>query len=484
MAKTGGFANFSTGEKRTGEVLLPTKFTTASSANQKGKKFGNLVRTYAAKAGKVSDENNYAIDDISAAKIDDTNTSFGYGSRFSATGDTNPLFDSSTLNMTNEEMDTLENRLNNAQQNGNVLHEMAFSIRGDWLVENGLFDPETKQLDQDKLKRAEQHVVKDLFDKAFPLPLGESTDDVVWFGVIHQDTDHLNMHIWYAKESKETRPQMMHKSGEPKGVIDFRVKKQVESKFRYELESESVKLKRANVYEAVGEYRSNLKHNTLLMLDKTNKYVPDLQKIFEALPEDLRGRWKVGNTDRLVTDDKSRMAPANRAMNDLLNKMFQDELKDDYQEFKNSTYRMDNLMTQTHGQQHKGQAKWSEKQDDRLRKELANGIYRQFNENFKSENQKENTDNKLGQTKPTSFKKSEDGNFEKIRRDHGVGNHHHEPQKRMKATPVNVQKLNRMAKQMMQESKSEMKRMRKLAQEVERTNYDQSVSDESLSHHI
>ncbi|WP_431060744.1 relaxase MobL [Weissella paramesenteroides] len=162
MAKTGGFANFATGEKKTGAVLLPTHFTTAAQATKAGKQFGNLVRTYAAKSSKVMEENNQALVDITdAEQVQESSNSFGYSSRFSATGDEHPLFDSDTLNMTDEQMDNLENKLNLAQENGNILHEMAFSIRGDWLVENNLYDPETKQLDQDKLKRAEQHIVHD-----------------------------------------------------------------------------------------------------------------------------------------------------------------------------------------------------------------------------------------------------------------------------------------------------------------------------------
>ena len=476
MAKTGGFANFKLGESGKGSVLLPTHFTTASEASKKGQKFGDLVRTYAAKGSKVTDENNLALHDLLTDDVEPETENFGYGTRFSATGDTQPLFNGNTLNMTDDEMNLLEQRLNMAQDNGNILHEMAFSIRGDWLVENGLYDQETKQLDQDRLKRAEQNIVQDLFNRGFKLPLGESPDDVVWFGVIHQDTDHLNMHLWFTKESKETRPEMMHKSGEPKGVLNFTAKKQAESQFRYELESEALKRARGNVFEAVGEYRSSMKQDTLLTLDETNKYLPDVKKIFEALPEDLRGRWKVGNTDRLVTDETSRMGPANRQMNALLDKLFADDLAEDYQAFRTASLKMDDLMAKNHGEQHKGQAKWSDNQDDRLRKELANGIYRQFNETFKESNTEDTNDNK--------FHKSKRGNFEKIRREHGIGGDVEKKPATMQSTPANLKQLNKMAKQMMKGNREEMQRMRKMAQEAEQDNQSHTVSDESLSRHI
>lgn len=470
MAKTGGFANFATGEKKTGAVLLPTHFTTAAQATKAGKQFGNLVRTYAAKSSKVMDENNQALVDITdAEQVQESSNSFGYSSRFSATGDEHPLFDSHTLNMTDEQMDNLEEKLNLAQANGNILHEMAFSMRGDWLVENGLYNPETKQLDQDKLKRAEQHIVKDLFEKGGPQPLGEGPNDVVWFGAVHQDTDHLNMHIWYAKLSPETRPSMLHQNGEPKGVIDFKAKHQAESKFRYELESEATKMQRANVYEAVGNYRGQIKQDSLTKLDQAHKYTPDLQKIYDVLPQDLRGRWKVGNTDKLVTDDKSRMIPANRQMNTLIDKLLTHELKDDYQAFKETAQKMDDMMTETHGQQHQGQAKWSETQDQRLRKELANGIYRQFNEQFQPGNH-QNDD---------QFHKQASGNFEKAKQKQQPAER---PQpKQHKAAPLG--KLNKIAKRMTKQSRQEMQQVERMLQET-MAEQSQDVSDESLAHHL
>ena len=470
MAKTGGFANFATGEKKTGAVLLPTHFTTAAQATKAGKQFGNLVRTYAAKSSKVIDENNQSLEDMTDAEQGRrASDSFGYSSRFSATGDEHPLFDSDTLNMTDEQMNKLEDTLNLAQDNGNILHEMAFSMRGDWLVENGLYDPETKQLDQDKLKRAEQHIVKDLFEKGGPQPLGEGPDDVVWFGAVHQDTDHLNMHIWYAKVSPETRPSMLHKNGEPKGVIDFKAKHQAESKFRYELESEATKMQRANVYEAVGNYRGQIKQDSLTKLDQAHKYTPDLQKIYDILPQDLRGRWKVGNTDTLVTNDKSRMAPANRQMNTLIDKLLTHELKDDYQAFKTTAQKMDAIMTATHGQQHQGQAKWSETQDQRLRKELANGIYRQFNEQFKPGSH-ENDD---------KFHKQANGNFEKAKQKQQPAE---KPQlKQHKAAPLG--KLNKIAKRMTKQSRQEVQQVERMLQET-MAEQSQDVSDESLTRHL
>lgn len=57
-------------------------------------------------------------------------------------------------------------------------------------------------------------------------------------------------------------------------------------------------------FKVVGEYRQSIKGDALLALDETDKYLLDVKKIFEV----LRGRRKVGNTDK----DCYRTGTANR----------------------------------------------------------------------------------------------------------------------------------------------------------------------------
>ena len=146
------------------------------------------------------------------------------------------------------------------------------------------------------------------------------------------------------------------------------------------------------------------------------------------------------------------MAPANRQMNQLIDKMLTHELKDDYQAFQATAQKMDGVITETHGQQHQGQLKWSVKQDNRLRKELANGIYCQFNKNFKDDT----NDQQRKSATDQPFQKDKHGNFEKIRHANGVDNDH---QKDVKKPMVHqkslapIGKLNRIAKRMTKQSR-------------------------------
>ena len=142
---------------------------------------------------------------------------------------------------------------------------------------------------------------------------------------------------------------------------------------------------------------------------------------------------------------------------------------DDYQAFKTTAQKMDAIMTATHGQQHQGQAKWSETQDQRLRKELANGIYRQFNEQFKPGSH-ENDD---------KFHKQANGNFEKAKQKQlQVENLQ---LKQHKVAPLG--KLNKIAKQMTKQSRQEVQQVERMLQET-MVEQSQKVSEESLSRHL
>lgn len=382
MAKTNGTAQFKTGESKSASVLFLAKFTTAKDSAAKGQSYSGLIK-YAEKQGKTSEFNNVSVSDTL-----DADEGYGYANRPTATTEDHPLFNSDKLNLEPDDVKELRGQLDEAQANGNPIHEMAFSIRGDWLIENELYNPHTQEIDHDTLKHAQQGIVQGIFDKSFPLPLGETPDDVVWFGVIHQDTDHLNMHLWFAKKSEENRPEMIHeKIGEPKGYMNFKAKKQAEAKFRYELQNEGTRVARAKVYGRVDQIRQSIKEDGLKILDSDTKYLADLKEIYDVLPQHLRGRWKVGNVSDLMAQETGVMADANNKVGQLVDKLLKDELKDEYAAYQLETEKGDDLQRNIHGEQRQGQTSWSQQRDARLRKELANGIYREFNTSFKYESE-------------------------------------------------------------------------------------------------
>lgn len=374
MAKTGEIAAFALGEKKTAMVNLPAQFVTSSTAIMKGQKYSDLV-DYANNSEKTSDLNNESITDLIDLKEQFSKP--GYANRNSAVTETHPIFGSDKLNYDNHDISVLRKELDEAQENGNNIHELAFSIRGDWLVKNNLYDPETRMIDQNKLKHAEQGIAKMLINNGFNLPLGEDENDVVWFGVIHQDTDHLNMHLWFAKKSREMRPEMLKQEGkykgQPIGVIPLKVIEQAKRQFRKQLMSSQELLRHQEILRGVGGFKKEIVETAPENL-LNDRHTKAIKQIYDALPQDMKGRWQVGNAQ--LTTGKGKMAKANQLTNQLLDDLFAKDLKPEYESFKSLAQEYDAINIEDQGVMHKGQRKWSENKEDELRKRLANQLYK------------------------------------------------------------------------------------------------------------
>lgn len=374
MAKTGEIAAFALGEKKTSMVNLPVQFVTSNTADMKGQKYSDLV-DYANNSEKTNDLNNESMNDLIDLKKQFSKP--GYANRNSAVTETHPIFGSDKLNYDNHDFSVLRKDLNEAQKNGNNIHELAFSIRGDWLVKNNLYDPETRMIDQNKLKHAEQEVAKTLINKGFNLPLGKNENDVVWFGVIHQDTDHLNIHLWFAKKSQETRPEMIKQEGkykgQPIGVIPLELIEQAKRQFRKQLMSSQELRRHQGILKGVGGFKKEIIETAPGNL-LNDRHAKAIKQIYEALPQDMKGRWQVGNAR--LTAGKGRMAKANQLTNQLLDDLLAKELKPEYEGFKSLAQEYDAINIEDQGVMHKGQHKWSKNKEDELRKRLANQLYK------------------------------------------------------------------------------------------------------------
>ncbi|QGN60008.1 MobP2 family relaxase [Leuconostoc citreum] len=374
MAKTGEIAAFALGEKKMAMVNLPAQFVTSSTADMKGQKYSDLV-DYADNSEKTSDLNNESITDFIDLK--EQFSKRGYANRNSAVTETHPIFGQEKLNYDNHDISVLRKNLDEAQENGNNIHELAFSIRGDWLVKNNLYDPETRMIDQNKLKHAEQEVAKTLINKGFNLPLGEDENDVVWFGVIHQDTDHLNMHLWFAKKGRETRSEMLKQEGkykgQPIGVIPLEVIEQAKRQFRKQLMSSQELRRHQEILKGVGGFKKEIVETAPDNL-LNDRHAKAIKQIYDALPQDMKGRWQVGNAH--LTAGKGKMAKANLLTDQLLDDLFAKELKPEYEGFKSLAQEYDVINIEDQGVMHTGQHKWSENKEDELRKRLANQLYK------------------------------------------------------------------------------------------------------------
>lgn len=105
-----------------------------------------------------------------------------------------------------------------------------------------------------------------------------------------------------------------------------------------------------------------------------DRHAKAIKQIYEALPQDMKGRWQVGNGH--LTAGKGKMAKANQLTNQLLDDLFAKELKPEYDDFKSLAQEYDAINIEDQGVMHKAQHKWSENKEDELRKRLANQLYK------------------------------------------------------------------------------------------------------------
>ena len=108
------------------------------------------------------------------------------------------LFDKENDTLTLERKEFYKEFFSAASNNGAFLFQDVVSFDTKFLVEQGVFDPLTKQLDSTKLKQAGRLMMK----KYFELENLEETGQ--WVGAIHYNTEHFHIHF-STTESKNTR---------------------------------------------------------------------------------------------------------------------------------------------------------------------------------------------------------------------------------------------------------------------------------------
>ncbi|MFT8757377.1 MobP2 family relaxase [Leuconostoc pseudomesenteroides] len=381
MVKTGKKATFKMGEAKTASVINPTKFVTAKSANAAGLHYENLVN-YATAKQKTDQTNDAPVTDFPELK--NQLNYIGYATRASAVTETFPTFNSDKLNMDNHDISVLKQQLVMAQNNGNNLYEMAFSLRGDFLKDHSLYDPVTKIIDQARLKKAEQNIVDKLMNRGFSLPLAENKNDLVWFGVIHQDTDHLNMHLWAAKISPETRSEMLvhggQYDGQPKGVIKFKTISAVQRQFINQLLTQPEIQQRQDVIKQVTHLERKLAAKVSSHALTTDKFEKDIQNIYRNLPRSVSGQWQVGNANMLALNPKSKMFHAHTAVNTLIDRLTTNTFSVEYDDFTKKIAEKDYLDEYDKGMLHDKKKSWGYGREAQFRKDVANKIYRRLNE--------------------------------------------------------------------------------------------------------
>ncbi len=174
------------------------------------------------------------------------------------------------------------------QKNGSPLWQLVFSFRNEWLEKNGLLNPDTNEIHEEKIYDATREAMKVLIQK--------EGLECEWVGSVHFNTQHLHVHIAMV-EKKPTREWINYQdktSPENSGW-------QYKGKFKIR-HVNAAKSKFVNHLLAMQDELSLVLHEMNHFIREGKKNLPALLETifyekFDSLKQKLpknRSRWKYG----------------------------------------------------------------------------------------------------------------------------------------------------------------------------------------------
>lgn len=110
----------------------------------------------------------------------------------------NSMFNNNSNYMSKEEIDYTKNKFNNAQKDNGIMWKDVISFDNEALKEAGIYDPDCKYLDEQKMRQATRKSMEKFERK-------EGLDNnLVWASSIHYNTDNIHVHV-AAVENEVTR---------------------------------------------------------------------------------------------------------------------------------------------------------------------------------------------------------------------------------------------------------------------------------------
>ncbi|QBO34996.1 hypothetical protein EQG49_00305 [Periweissella cryptocerci] len=415
MAKNGKKGAFKIEASNNSGVIVTHAFVTAATANSKGKQFSGSLNYLLRESATLQEiqidslaveetehdrvferdnekylKNETNVDQIEQDKILRTLERYQIGYRATtdyllrnsavsledtSLGET-AGFNADTLNMTNERVGDAQRAFDIGQNNNNPLHEMAISFRTQFLIDQELYDPGTKNVDEKRIKVAVQDSMKRFLAD---IDLGA---DIEWVGSIQHDTEHLHVHVNFVKVNPETRQhKLMYNNDsqmiEPIGELQQRAFERIISKTSHGLESDKTRRMLTPIYERKTQLRDSLKlgvSDNLEVKRGTSKYVNELAEIYKMMPKNKRD-WQVGKFG--LQAGKNEMRPVNQRVSRLLDTILQNELKTDFDEFvatAKEVQRNSPKLSKNNNEYVNNQI------ENELKKPMANQLYKSFKE--------------------------------------------------------------------------------------------------------
>ena len=190
--------------------------------------------------------------------------------------------------MEKEDIEKTKSIFRDAQKNGSVLWTDVISFKNEFLEEQGLYNPETGDLDMKRLRDASTAMMDSFFQ-------AEEIEGAYWFACVHQNTEHVHIHF-STVEPSNTRVMMQEKDGQfsPRGKRKLGSIKSMKSSFSNTLVDNSALLSRMTILrdslqkEIKEEY--GIKKDDLNIAQELCNMLPESRRdwMYAKLPEETQ----------------------------------------------------------------------------------------------------------------------------------------------------------------------------------------------------
>lgn len=165
----------------TAGVVLVSKFVPAGHKKFKGY-IDYIDRDSAVRNETVTE---YSIDSLQ----DELNKFENYTDYMANPHKTSELFTAKKDKLTDEEKAKLKNVFEMAQDNGSLMWQTVISFDNRWLAEQGIYDLETRTVNEAKLKECARGAMARIIEQE------HLAASAMWSGAIHYNTNHLHIHL-------------------------------------------------------------------------------------------------------------------------------------------------------------------------------------------------------------------------------------------------------------------------------------------------
>ena len=112
---------------------------------------------------------------------------------------TTGLFNNDVDFMNEKDKENSKELFAKAQENKSIMWQDVYSFDNKWLIKQGLYNPITKELDEEKIKRAVRKSTNYILEK------DGLKDSCIWNGAIHYNTDNIHIHVAICEPNPTTK---------------------------------------------------------------------------------------------------------------------------------------------------------------------------------------------------------------------------------------------------------------------------------------